>query len=884
MAVTCPKCHFDNPADTRFCGNCASPLTGIDKKDVSITKTLETTTDEHARGVVFAGRYEIIEDLGKGGMGAVYRAFDRKLNEEVALKFVKPEIASDKKTLERFSRELAIARKIVHKNVGRMYELMEESGNHFITMEYVAGQDLRGLIKQSRQLATGTATAIARQVCEGLAEAHRLGIVHRDLKPSNIMIDKEGNARIMDFGIARSLGAKRVTGEGVIIGTPEYMSPEQVEGKGIDSRSDIYSLGIILYEMVTGQVPFEGDTAFSIAMKHKGEVPKSPKSINPNVPDDFSLLILKCLEKDKNARYQTAAEVGTELEKIEKGIPTTDRVVPVRKTLTSREITVKFNLKKLMIPALALIAVVVAAIAFLIIMPKKEKQPVGPNRLSIAVLPFENTSGSEEDETFSDGITEDITTQLSKIGELEVKSQTSMKKYKNSPKGIKEIGLELGVASILEGSVRRADNQVRITTRLVDSVKDRQIWAESYDKELKEIFSIQSDIALQIATALRAKLTPAEKGRIEKKPTENPKAYEFYLKGREYYYRGRKEDNEQAIELFNKALELDPNYALAYAGMADAYFQRWQMFGFPKTWLDNAIETSQKAIALDPNLAEAYKALALDYYGKGWIRKSIELSQKAVDLNPNSYTALYFLGRMYEDVGEYDKALPLLKKAMAVSPAMSGPYSVIGDCYVGLDDYQQGEEWLKKALEIQPDSHNPHDALFHLYLAAGRLEEAIMEGQKILSLNPDRQSNFLYPGRAERFAGHLDKAQSYLEKAGSGAAVDLGYVYWKTGKRDQAQKLLQSVLVTFKNEADSGNESWKVRRNIAGINAILGNKEEALQWLQKTIDAGFLFYRYIARDPTFESLRDDERFKQIMDKTRARVDEMRKRIKDMEIH
>jgi serine/threonine protein kinase/Tfp pilus assembly protein PilF len=849
-----------------------------------MTKTMETPRETLGRGTLFAGRYEVIEALGVGGMGEVYRVEDKKVGQDVALKLIKPEIAANKKTIDRFRNELKTARMISHRNVCRVFDLGEEKGTYFITMEHVAGEDLKSFMRRSKQLALGTAISITKQVCEGLAEAHRLEVVHRDLKPGNIMIDKEGNARIMDFGIARSLEAKGMSGEGAIVGTPEYMSPEQVEGKEVDQRSDIYSLGILLYEMVIGRVPFEGDTALSIAMKHKGEAPKSPRSINPNVPDDLNRLILKCLEKDKNARYQTAAEVETELEKIEKSLPTKERVIPGRKPLTSREITVKFSLKKLMIPALALIAVVVAAIAFLIIMPKKEKQPVDPNRLSIAVLPFENASGSEEDETFSDGITEDITTQLSKIGELEVKSQTSMKKYKNSPKGIKEIGLELGVASILEGSVRRADNQVRITTRLVDSIKDRQIWAESYDKELKEIFSIQSDIALQIATALRAKLTPAEKGRIEKKPTENPKAYEFYLKGREYYYRGRKEDNEQAIELFNKALELDPNYALAYAGMADAYFQRWQMFGFPKTWLDNAIETSQKAIALDPNLAEAYKALALGYYGKGWIRKSIELSQKAVDLNPNSYTALYFLGRMYEDIGEYDKALPLLRKAMAVSPAMSGPYSVFGDCYVGLDDYQQGEEWLKKALEIQPDSHNPHDALFHLYLAAGRLEEAIMEGQKILSLYPDRQSNFLYPGRAERFAGHLDKAQSYLEKAGSGAAVDLGYVYWKTGKRDQAQKLLQSVLVTLKNEADSGNESWKVRRNIAGINAILGNKEEALQWLQKAIDAGFLSCRYIARDPTFESLRDDERFKQIMDKTKAKVGEMRKRIKDMEIH
>ena len=884
MAVTCPKCRLSNPETSRFCADCGTSLPTSKEIRPEVTETLQTPIKELTTGSTFANRYQVIEELGKGGMGRVYKVYDTKIKEKVALKLIKPEVASDKETIERFNNELRLARKIGHRNVCRMFDLGDVEGAHFITMEYVHGEDLKSMIRMAAGLSIGAVLSIGKQVCDGLAEAHSLGVVHRDLKPQNIMIDKGGNAKIMDFGIARSMKGKGITGPGVMIGTPEYMSPEQAEAKEIDHRSDIYSLGIILYEMATGRVPFEGDTALSIAIKHKGEIPKNPKQFNPNIPDDLSGVILKCLEKDRAKRYQSAGEVRSELDRIEKGLSTTERIVPQRKTLTSREITVKFNLKKLIIPSLALTAVVVAAIVFFIIMPKKEKQPVSPNRLSIAVLPFENASGSKEDETFSDGITEDITTQLSKIGELEVKSQTSMKRYKNSPKGIKEIGLELGVASILEGSVRRVDNQVRITTRLVDSAKDRQIWAESYDKELKEIFSIQSDIALQIATALRAKLTPAEKGRIEKKPTENPKAYEFYLKGREYYSRLRKEDNEQAIELFNKALELDPNYALAYAGMADAYCQRTWRFGFPKTWFDKAIEAGQKAISLDPNLAEAYKALAMGYFAKGWIRKSIEMSQKAVEFNPNSDLSLYFLGVSYDAVGKFDKALPLLKKAMAVNPAMGSPYSAIGHCYYGLDDYQQGEEWLKKSLEIQPDYDNPHDYLFHLYLAAGRLEEAIIEGQKILSLYPDRQSALLYLGRAECVAGHLDKAQSYLEKAGSRAAVDLGYVYWKTGKKDQAQKLLQSVLVTLKNEADSGDESWEVRRDIAGIYAILGNKEEALQWLQKAIDAGFLFFRYIARDPAFENLRDDERFKQIMDKTKARVDEMRKRIKDMEIH
>ncbi|MFB0566599.1 MAG: serine/threonine-protein kinase, partial [Candidatus Aminicenantaceae bacterium] len=310
MGIKCPKCQTENPDDTLYCGKCATPL----KEDIPVshTKTIETPKEELSRGSTIASRYEVIEELGKGGMGRVYRVEDTKLKQEIALKLIKPEIASDKKTIERFRNELKTARMIAHKNVCRMFDLGEAEGAHFITMEYVPGEDLKSLIRRVKQLTVGTSISVAKQVCEGLTEAHRLGVVHRDLKPSNIMIDKEGNARIMDFGIARSLKAKGITGAGVIIGTPEYMSPEQVEGKEVDQRSDLYSLGVILYEMVTGKLPFEGDTPLSIAMKHKGEIPKNPKELNPQIPEDLNVLILKCLEKEKESRFQLAEELSAE--------------------------------------------------------------------------------------------------------------------------------------------------------------------------------------------------------------------------------------------------------------------------------------------------------------------------------------------------------------------------------------------------------------------------------------------------------------------------------------------------------------------------------------------------------------------------------------------
>jgi serine/threonine-protein kinase len=425
--MKCPKCNFENPADTKFCGECAAPLHPAEEISVSPTKTLETPTDELSRGTTFAERYEIIEELGKGGMGKVYRVFDKKIEEEVALKLLTPEIAADKKTIERFRNELKLARKVGHRNVCKMYDLNEMEGTHYITMEYVPGEDLKSFIRRAGLLNTGKTIFIGKQVCEGLAEAHRLGVVHRDLKPSNIMIDREGNARIMDFGIVRSLEAKGITGAGVMIGTPEYMSPEQVEAKETDQRSDIYSLGVILYEMVTGRVPFEGETPLSIAMKHKSEEPPDPKELNAQIPEDLSRVILRCMEKDKKNRYQSTGEVHSELDKIEKGIPTTERVVPKRKPITSREITVTFGLKKLFIPAIVVVALIIAAIAIWQLLPKKEAIRVVPSgKPSLAIMYFKNNTGDENLDHWRTALADLLITDLAQSKYIRVLSEDKL--------------------------------------------------------------------------------------------------------------------------------------------------------------------------------------------------------------------------------------------------------------------------------------------------------------------------------------------------------------------------------------------------------------------------------------------------------------------------
>ncbi len=739
--MKCPKCNFDNPESTNFCGKCGEPLLPSKKAGLSHTKTLYPPLEELARGETFANRYEVIEELGRGGMGKVYRVFDKTIHEEVALKLINPEIVGGERTIERFSNELKLARKIAHRNVCRMFDLDEEEATHFITMEYVPGESLKTMIGMMGQLSAAQVVFLAKQVCEGLAEAHRLGVVHRDLKPSNIIIDKEGNARIMDFGIAQSLKEKGITGAGVMIGTPEYMSPEQVEMEEVDKRSDIYSLGVILYEMVTGKLPFKGDTALSIALKHKTETPVPPKQLNAQIPEDLNRVIMKCIAKNKEKRYQETKELLAELSKIEEGMTTGERIIPKRKPITSKKIKKPLRLRMMMMAAVFM-TVVVVGIAILYFVRRMAGPPPGEKML--VVLPFKNL-GPPGDEYFADGITEEITSRLASLQGLGVISRTSAIQYKNTDKTIRQIGKELGIDYALEGSVRwdrsaEGKGRVRVTPQLVRASDDSHIWSERYDRIIEDIFSVQSEIAEQVAQQLDLTVLEPERRALNARPTDNLEAYDYYLRGLEHESRGwallDNQEFEQAIEMLEKATELDPDFVLAYVRISRIH-SRMYHFGIGRT--EERLEKSRvavdRALELQSNLPEAQQALALYYY-RGFLDydRAAEIFESVQKARPNISPAI--LGYIQRRKGMWEQSLVTLERAFRLNPRDAQLAYEIGLSYISMRRYDEAEEWFNRVLSINPDHLTAQLGKVAIYVVS---EGNIKEAKALLENLPQHQ-------------------------------------------------------------------------------------------------------------------------------------------------
>ncbi len=692
--------------------------------------------------------YKIFEKLGEGGMGVVYKASDTKLKRDVAIKFLPHHISANKEERQRFEIEAQAAASLNHTNVAHIYAIEETDDEMFIVMEYIDGIEIKDKIN-SGSIAIDETLNIATQIAEGLEAAHKKGIIHRDIKSSNVMITEDGKVRIMDFGLAKIKGGTELTKIGSTVGTAAYMSPEQAKGGSIDHRTDIWSFGVVLYEMLTGELPFAGEYDAAIIYNLLNEEPVPIQNNRPETPQRVQVLISELLEKDKDKRLSSFNEVIKRINR-----------QPIRNSENQQE-------------------------------------------KSIAVLYFENMSPDKENEYFCAGITEDIIIDLSKIHELKVIPRTDVFPFRTGEANSRKVGEILGVTHILEGSVRKAGQKIRVTAQLIDIQTGFQIWADRYDRLLEDIFDLQVEVSEKIAEALKVSLSKSEKESLTQKPTEDLRAYDFYMRGRDLLTTAGKGNNESAIKMFEHAITIDPKYSLAYVALAEAYSFQYMYYDGDQKWLGKIIGANQKAQELDPELDEVEMAKGMVLYHQKRFSEAKKIFHKLIAKKNDYYQAYRWLGVIAEVDNDHENAL----------------------------------KYFLRAAEIKPYSEDPWMHLEMTYRRKGDVKSARASGKKMLEL-------------IERKLSINEKDVIALSRAASQKA--------QFGDEISTLNDIKRVLEIAPNDG-------LVLYNCACSYALLGKKEEAFELLKKTIKIGYKnIIEWVENDPDFEVFRDDPKFKEIL--------------------
>ncbi len=777
--------------------------------------------------------YRILEKLGAGGMGEVFLAEDTKLHRQVALKFLPRQMTADPEARQRFEREAQAAAALNHPNIITIHEIGEHEGQVFIAMEYVAGRTLKELISSDRtpstvnRLPISQVLDIATQLASGLAAAHAKGIVHRDIKPQNILVDQHHHVKILDFGLAKLKGVSSLTKESSTLGTVHYMSPEQTMGKEVDHRTDIWSLGVVLYELLIGKLPFKGDYEQAVIYSILNEEPEPMTGLRPEVPSELQAIVGKCLEKEIDARYRHADDLLADLKRI--GMNSGPDVKPAQ--TTHRRKTRRWM--KWGIAATVVLAAGIAGFQLTRRSPEKLEAQKDP---SIAVLPFVDMSPQKDQEYFCDGMTEEIINRLANISRLKVPARTSAFAFKGKVDDVREIGRELGVEHILEGSIKKEGNRLRITVQLINVADSFHVWSETFDRELTRVFSIQDEIALTVADKLKLTLLGEEKAKLEKRPTENLEAYTLYLQGRSFLDRGVPFIGK-AIEYFQQAIRLDPQFGLGYAGLAYAYTFMGEAGTDPNEVIPKAREAALEALRIDGQLAEAHLAIATIklYYEWDWRGAEAEFLQ-AIKINPK-YAGTYLDYSIYLFVlKRFNEALEIARKGAELDPLSTLGASAVGDVLKHMRRYDEAKESFKKRLAMDPDSDIIHWNLFLLFISMGEDEETLKEMEKLMEIG--------------------------------------GFPGWQVNPKE-----MQEFKTVCREKGWRGGLAWNLERMmrraenerispflIALFNTILGRKEAGIQWLEKAYEQRDMLMPYVNTDPLFDPLRNDPRFLDIIKK------------------